>query len=75
MGGSTLPVGMVWNYIGGIGIELDRRSQVLVDTSVWVEYFRSGCPASTIFSHWRQLFFPIAFGQLGAGWGVNGGSP
>jgi hypothetical protein len=27
MGGSTLPVGMVWNYIGGIGIELNRRSQ------------------------------------------------
>jgi hypothetical protein len=27
MGGSTLPVGMVWNYIGGIGIELDRCSQ------------------------------------------------
>ena len=26
MGGSTLPVGMVWNYIGGIGIELDRCS-------------------------------------------------
>jgi len=21
------------------------------------------CPASTIFPHWRQLFFPIAFGQ------------
>ena len=28
MGGSTLPVGMVWNYIGGIGIELNRRSQI-----------------------------------------------
>jgi hypothetical protein len=28
MGGSTLPVGMVWNYIGGIGIELDRCSQL-----------------------------------------------
>ena len=27
MGGSILPVGMVWNYIGGIGIELDRCSQ------------------------------------------------
>ena len=26
MGGSTLPVGMVWNYIGGIGIELNRCS-------------------------------------------------
>jgi hypothetical protein len=21
------------------------------------------CPASTIFTRWRQLFFPIAFGQ------------
>lgn len=30
MGGSTLPVGMVWNYIGGIGIELNRRSQLSV---------------------------------------------
>ncbi len=28
MSGSTLPVGMVWNYIGGIGIELNRRSQL-----------------------------------------------
>ncbi len=28
MGGSILPVGMVWNYIGGIGIELDRCSQI-----------------------------------------------
>jgi len=24
--GSILPVGMVWNYIGGIGIELNRCS-------------------------------------------------
>jgi hypothetical protein len=30
MGGSILPVGMVWNYIGGIGIELNRCLHIVV---------------------------------------------
>ena len=34
MGGSTLPVGMVWNYIGGIGIDLNRCLHPDLDTSL-----------------------------------------
>ena len=41
MGGSTLPVGMVWNYIGGIGIELDRCSQKSENSNYWRFFFNA----------------------------------
>ncbi len=35
MGGSILPVGMVWNYIGGIGIESNRCFHFAAPGSNW----------------------------------------
>jgi len=34
-----------------------------MEQSIFSRIMAIGCSASTIFPRWRQLFFPIAFGQ------------
>jgi hypothetical protein len=36
---------------------------LLYEANVKLVKIATFCPASTIFPRWRQLFFPIAFGQ------------